>query len=169
MFIFFLDHPFPYYIPFADYRETPWFQIIYFFEIWICFSVYLSYCSTGNIFLSTINFGIIRIRILQYNLRNLSSINGKEDEKLQKCYEDHVAILKQFKSEFITSLMIIFFTYFRYINGLNNVFTYGSLYEFVCFSVVLCTLILMIASVNILFYLLIILMLIFSLLHINRI
>lgn len=92
--IYFPDHPFPFYIPFADYRESPWYEIIYFFQTWLNTTGYIAYCSTGNIFLSTISFGIIRIRVLQYNLRNLSSVPGQETEKLRQCFEDHVMTIK---------------------------------------------------------------------------
>lgn len=82
------------YIPFLDFRKTPYFQIIYVLTTYVSYTGYITYCAVNNIYLCLITFGIIRIKVLQNDLRNLSSTPGMEGEKLQTCIKNHIKIIE---------------------------------------------------------------------------
>lgn len=138
------------YFPLMDYRATPYFQLLYVLTTYVSYVGYIAYCSVGNVFLCLVTFGIVRIKVLQHELRNLSSKPKMEDEKLQKCVMAHIEILGLLKLNKIKINLIIKFTlYFRYVRKLNTALTYLALFEFLCFSVLFCTVLYLLATVSI--------------------
>lgn len=103
----------------------------------------------GNIFTSLINFGVIGIKVLQYDMRNLSLIPGEEEFKIKQCIVDHLKLKGSYFAKYSKLFFIMIDFYCRYMKQLNSLFSFLALFEFLDFTLSICMLLIMVVIVSI--------------------
>ncbi|XP_055382465.1 odorant receptor 43a-like [Condylostylus longicornis] len=127
-------HPIGVGLPKVNIIEFPYYEIIYLLELTAPFLLTIMYMPFVNLFASVTMFGVIMLKDLQYQLRNLCNDKSLTNEnnikkKLINCIKYHNKII-------------------RFVKEFNSMVTNIIFVEFLLYSVILCALLLCINFVE---------------------
>lgn len=128
------DLPYGVYVPTLDYRLSPAYEILFVIQAVITFSGSLLYIPFSNLFSSFIMFGIILLKILQHNFKQIIGSSGDVDndlveKKFKLCIENHLRII-------------------RYVAEMNELVSVVCLLELIFFGLLICALLFLVIIVQ---------------------
>ena len=136
--------PYGIFIPYVDCFKTPAYEIIYAIQVYLTVPACCIYIPYSNFFTSCTNFGLIQIKTLKYQIRNIDkekvdeNFNGEIGRKFL-----NIKINRKLDELVLTHKNII-----KYVAEFNSLVAYNCLVELISFGLILIALLFLIAIVS---------------------